>query len=93
MQVQHEAGMVEGLLNGGRLGHLEQQQERELFDLVSIRKPVIAPKVAGVPEFLDDAVRRELLNVSSSPPLRVTSCGKIPGRQQGHPDEENAQTR
>jgi hypothetical protein len=34
--------------------HLEEQQIRELLDVVPIRQPVVAEDVAVVPELLDD---------------------------------------
>ena len=35
------------------VGHLEEEQKRQLLDVVAVRKPVIAQDVAVVPEFLD----------------------------------------
>ncbi len=40
------------------VGHLEEQQERELFQVVLVREPVVAQDVAVGPELLDDTVRR-----------------------------------
>jgi len=36
--------------------HLEEEQKRQLLDVVAIRQPVIAKDVAVVPEFLDQLV-------------------------------------
>src|SRR3989338_6882938 len=36
------------------VGHLEEQQVCQLFDVVTVAHPVVAQDVAVVPEFLDD---------------------------------------
>ena len=35
-------------------GHLEEEQVRQLLDVVAITHPVVAQDIAVVPEFLDD---------------------------------------
>jgi hypothetical protein len=36
------------------VGHLEEQQIRQLLDIVAVAHPIVAEDVAVVPEFLDD---------------------------------------
>ena len=57
-----QAGPVEAFGNGRRLvewrpallvRHLEEEQKRQLLDVIAVRQPVIAQDVAVVPEFLD----------------------------------------
>ena len=50
---RHDVGSIERwpcLL----ISHLEEEQERELLDVVLVRQTIIAKDVAVVPEFLDD---------------------------------------
>src|SRR5437867_2736228 len=41
---------------GSLVGHLEEQQEGELLEVILVGEPVVAQDVAVRPEFLDDAV-------------------------------------
>lgn len=58
-----EAGPGEALGDGRRfieqragllIGHFEEEQERELFDVVTVGEAVIPKDVALVPEFVDE---------------------------------------
>jgi hypothetical protein len=37
--------------------HLEEEQKRQLLDVIAVRQPVIAQDVAVIPEFLNELVR------------------------------------
>ena len=54
------AGLVVGRLRA-LVGHLEEQQIRQLFDIVAVAHPVVAQDVAVVPEFLDNVRRCHFL--------------------------------
>jgi hypothetical protein len=49
-----------GQVNAARIGHLEEQQIGELFDVVAVVHAVVAQRVAEAPEFLDDVGHVEL---------------------------------
>ena len=52
--------MGDRLLKGGSallIRHLEEEQKRQLLDVVAVRQPVIAQDVAVVPEFLNELRR------------------------------------
>ena len=51
--LRHRAFLVVRRL-GALVGHLEKQQIRQLFDVVTVRHAVVAENVAVVPELLDD---------------------------------------
>jgi hypothetical protein len=37
--------------------HLEEEQKRQLLDVISVGQPIVAQDIAVVPEFLNDLVR------------------------------------
>ena len=41
---------------GALVGHLEEEEEGELFEIVLIREPIVTQDVAVGPQLLDDAV-------------------------------------
>ena len=47
-------------LPGTLIGHLEEQQIRQLLDVVAVAHPVVAQDIAVIPEFLDDRGRAHL---------------------------------
>ena len=54
------AGIGDGLRQWGLrllVGHLEEQQVRQLLDVVAVGEAVVAEDVAVVPELLDDLLR------------------------------------
>ena len=53
------------------VGHLEEQQVRELFQVVAVGEPVVAEDVAVVPEFVDD--RLAVAHASPSSRFSVTT--------------------
>ncbi len=48
------------------IGHLEEQQIRQLLDVVAIAHPIVTQDVAVVPEFLDDLVGGTQLAIQAS---------------------------
>ena len=51
--------MKAGRLNGGSrllVGHLQEQQVRQLLEVVAVREAVVAQDVAVAPQALDEAV-------------------------------------
>src|SRR5882724_1364166 len=47
--------------------HFQEEQERELFDVVAVGEAVVAEKIAVVPEFLDDSVGSHLFRTYGAP--------------------------
>jgi hypothetical protein len=52
------------------VGHLEEQQERELLDVVAVREPVVPQDAAVVPQLRDD-----LLGLAAHSPGALSSSG------------------
>jgi hypothetical protein len=59
----HQAGPVKPVGNDRRLpqrrllslvGHLEEQEQRQLLDVISVGQPVVAQDVPVIPELLND---------------------------------------
>jgi hypothetical protein len=60
---------------GALVGHLEEEQERELLQVVLVREPVVPEDVAIRPELLDDAVGALLADSGPPDSLGARGCG------------------
>jgi hypothetical protein len=53
-------GLNLGEVHAALLGHFQEQQVGELFDVIAVIHAVMAQRVAETPEFLDDVGHRSL---------------------------------
>ena len=69
--LRHERRLVPGRLRP-LVGHLQEEQERQLLDVVPVREPVVPQQVAVVPQLLDD-----LLAMCAGHRSSVSLCARL----------------
>ena len=71
------------------VGHFEEQQERQLLQILLVREPVVAQHIAVRPQFLDDAVRGVRIACGDGS-RRFQFRRRARARAQFHSDESGA---